>query len=55
VPAFALMAGVPARRLGWVGKAGEPLRHEGDFWVCPATGAKYIEDGNSLKESEENA
>ena len=55
VPAFALMAGVPARRLGGVGKAGEPLRQEGDFWVCPATGAKYIEDGNSLKESEENA
>jgi acetyltransferase-like isoleucine patch superfamily enzyme len=55
VPAFALVAGVPAKRLGWVGKAGEPLRQEGDFWVCPATGAKYIEDGNSLKESEENA
>jgi acetyltransferase-like isoleucine patch superfamily enzyme len=55
VPAFALMAGVPARRLGWVGKAGEPLRQEGGFWVCPATGAKYIEDGNSLKESEESA
>ncbi|MDP9692726.1 UNVERIFIED_ORG: acetyltransferase-like isoleucine patch superfamily enzyme [Arthrobacter globiformis] len=55
VPAFALMAGVPARRIGWVGKAGEPLRQEGGFWVCPATGAKYIEDGNSLKESEENA
>jgi acetyltransferase-like isoleucine patch superfamily enzyme len=55
VPAFALVAGVPARRLGWVGKAGEPLRQEGGFWVCPATGAKYIEDGNSLKESEENA
>jgi acetyltransferase-like isoleucine patch superfamily enzyme len=55
VPAFALVAGVPARRLGWVGKAGEPLRQEGDFGVCPATGAKYIEDGNSLKESEENA
>ncbi|MFF2315663.1 acyltransferase [Arthrobacter sp. NPDC058097] len=55
VPAFALVAGVPAKRLGWVGKAGEPLRQEGGFWVCPATGAKYIEDGNSLKESEENA
>ncbi|KRE50349.1 acetylglucosamine-1-phosphate uridylyltransferase [Arthrobacter sp. Soil736] len=55
VPAFALVAGVPARRLGWVGKAGEPLRQEGAFWVCPVTGAKYIEDGNSLKESEENA
>jgi len=54
VPPFALVAGVPAKRLGWVGKAGEPLRQEGGFWVCPATGAKYIEDGNSLKESEEN-
>lgn len=55
VPAFAMVAGVPARRLGWVGKAGEPLRQEGSFWVCPATGAKYIEDGISLKEFEENA
>lgn len=55
VPAFALMAGVPARRLGWVGKAGVPLKMHGAFWVCPATGAKYVEDGNSLKEAEDNA
>ena len=25
VPAFALVAGVPARRIGWVGRAGRPL------------------------------
>lgn len=55
VPAFALMAGVPARRLGWVGKAGFPLQEDGDFWVCPETGAKYINEGNSLKEAEDNA
>lgn len=55
VPAFALMAGVPAKRLGWVGKAGYPLRAEGGFWVCPETGAKYVEEGNSLKEAEDNA
>ncbi|WP_449373492.1 acyltransferase [Arthrobacter psychrolactophilus] len=55
VPAFALMAGVPARRLGWVGKAGFPLKQDGAFWVCPETGSKYIEDSNSLKEAEENA
>lgn len=55
VPAFALMAGVPARRLGWVGKAGVPLTHDGEFWVCPETGAKYVEDDNSLKEAEDNA
>jgi UDP-2-acetamido-3-amino-2,3-dideoxy-glucuronate N-acetyltransferase len=55
VPPFALVAGVPARRIGWVGKAGHPLRAEGDFWTCPATGAKYIEEGSSLKEAEDNA
>ncbi|SED87073.1 Hexapeptide repeat of succinyl-transferase [Arthrobacter alpinus] len=55
VPAFALMAGVPARRLGWVGKAGFPLKAEGCFWVCPETGAKYVEDLNSLKEAEDSA
>ncbi|MEV8181623.1 acyltransferase [Specibacter sp. NPDC078692] len=55
VPAFALMVGVPARRLGWVGKAGFPLNAEGGFWVCPETGAKYVEDGNTLKEAEENS
>jgi UDP-2-acetamido-3-amino-2,3-dideoxy-glucuronate N-acetyltransferase len=55
VPAFALMAGVPARRLGWVGKAGFPLTLDGEYWVCPETGAKYVEDENSLKEAEDNA
>jgi carbonic anhydrase/acetyltransferase-like protein (isoleucine patch superfamily) len=55
VPAFALMAGVPAKRLGWVGKAGFPLREAEGFWVCPETGAKYVEEENSLKEAEDNA
>ncbi|POH59963.1 acyltransferase [Arthrobacter glacialis] len=55
VPAFALMVGVPARRLGWVGKAGFPLNAEGVLWVCPETGAKYVEDSNSLKEAEDSA
>ena len=44
---FALVAGVPARRLRWVGKAGVPLERDPDggenAWVCPKTGAKYIE------------
>ncbi|WP_343318004.1 DapH/DapD/GlmU-related protein [Arthrobacter sp. TMP15] len=55
VPAFALMVGVPARRVGWVGKAGFPLKEEQGFWVCPETGAKYIENLNILKEAEDNA
>jgi UDP-2-acetamido-3-amino-2,3-dideoxy-glucuronate N-acetyltransferase len=40
VPAFALMAGVPARRIGWVGHAGEAL---GADLVCPRTGDRYAE------------
>ncbi|MBT1003022.1 acetyltransferase [Paenarthrobacter sp. DKR-5] len=55
VPAFALMAGVPARRVGWVGKAGHPLENKDGRWVCPETGAAYVEDGNSLKEAEDEA
>jgi UDP-2-acetamido-3-amino-2,3-dideoxy-glucuronate N-acetyltransferase len=54
VPAFALMAGVPARRLGWVGKAGLPLSQKDGFWVCPETGTKYVEQDKSLKEAEDN-
>lgn len=54
VPAFALMAGIPARRLGWVGKAGHPLSPKDGFWVCPETGAKYVEQDKFLKEAEDN-
>jgi acetyltransferase-like isoleucine patch superfamily enzyme len=43
VPDHALVAGVPARRLGWVGKAGVRLIMDGDHWVCPQTGARYAE------------
>jgi UDP-2-acetamido-3-amino-2,3-dideoxy-glucuronate N-acetyltransferase len=42
VPDFALMAGAPARRIGWVGRAGVPLEHrEQDRWVCPESGQVY--------------
>jgi len=52
VPAFALMAGVPAKRIRWVGKAGIPLLDEGDGrFSCPKTGAQYFEhDVNTLVE-----
>lgn len=51
VPDFALMVGVPARRVGWVGRAGEPLvaKAEGLF-VCPRTGAEYVEADGLLSE-----
>jgi UDP-2-acetamido-3-amino-2,3-dideoxy-glucuronate N-acetyltransferase len=38
VPAFALMAGNPARRIGWMSKVGERL---GDDLVCPRTHRRY--------------
>jgi UDP-2-acetamido-3-amino-2,3-dideoxy-glucuronate N-acetyltransferase len=55
VPPFALVAGVPARRLGWVGRAGVPLTRETPDgpWICPTTGARYIESDGLL--TEENA
>jgi UDP-2-acetamido-3-amino-2,3-dideoxy-glucuronate N-acetyltransferase len=51
VPAFALMAGVPARRVGWMSHAGERL---GDDLVCPRTGRRYkLIDSERLVESED--
>ncbi len=47
VPPHALVAGVPARRIAWVGRAGEPLQPASDgtdAWVCPVTGQWYIPD-----------
>ncbi len=38
VPPFALMAGVPAKRIGWISKAGGRL---GDDLICPIEGTKY--------------
>jgi UDP-2-acetamido-3-amino-2,3-dideoxy-glucuronate N-acetyltransferase len=44
--------GVPARRIGWVGEAGRPLEPKGDgVWVCPATGASYVENDGRLSPS----
>lgn len=44
VPAYALVAGTPAKRIRWVGKAGVPLEQIGDNqYKCPKTGALYRE------------
>lgn len=44
VPDFALVAGVPARRIGWVGRAGMPLDEiDPGVWLCPTTGDRYLE------------
>ncbi|WP_425844491.1 acyltransferase [Agrococcus sp. TSP3-2-1] len=48
VPAFALVAGVPARRIGWVGPAGRKLEQRDDRFVCPVTGDEFIENEGAL-------
>ena len=59
VAPYALVLGVPARRVGWVGEAGVPLVAADDTaseaseraWVCPASGRRYVErDGALLPE-----
>ncbi len=51
VPDHALVAGVPARRIKWVGKAGVPLEGGGDgTWKCPRTGQLYTENNDTLTE-----
>jgi acetyltransferase-like isoleucine patch superfamily enzyme len=52
VPDFALVAGVPARRIRWVGRAGEPLEQVDDTtWRCPRTGETYSENDGRLTEA----
>ena len=66
VAPYALVVGVPARRVGWVGEAGVPLiaadpdapaGHEAGAatWVCPATGRRYVERDDTLSPEEAQA
>jgi acetyltransferase-like isoleucine patch superfamily enzyme/VanZ family protein len=49
VPAFAVVAGVPARQMGWVGEAGHPLKQDdGGSWLCPVAGRRYVESNGQL-------
>ena len=44
VPAFALVAGTPAKRINWVGKAGVTLMKKSENrFECPKTGQIYIQ------------
>ena len=49
---FSLVAGVPARHIRWVGKAGVPLEGDGgDTWTCPQTGERFVESHGLLTEA----
>ncbi len=46
VPAFALMMGAPARRIGWVGPDGfrlNPVKDQLNQFCCPATGQLFVQ------------
>ncbi|MFN3430394.1 MAG: acyltransferase [Candidatus Sericytochromatia bacterium] len=43
VPPYALMAGVPARRIGWACECGVPLRMAGPEAVCGHCGKGYLQ------------
>src|SRR5436190_11185743 len=47
VPAYALMIGAPARRMGWISRAGARL---GDDFKCPIDGSRYRESSLSTLE-----
>ncbi len=49
VPAYALMVGVPARRIGWMCQCGERLALVAGHATCKACGTSYQEDGTRLR------
>ncbi len=54
VPNYALVAGVPAKRIRWVGRAGVPLESIGDNqFRCPVTGQLYREISTEQLELQE--
>lgn len=51
VPDHALVVGVPARQVGWVGRAGVPLVETApDTYSCPRTGTTYVVTDGALVE-----
>lgn len=50
VPDFALVVGSPARRIGWVGRAGRRLVERDGVLTCEVTGTTYAEVDGRLEE-----
>lgn len=48
VPDHALVVGVPARQVGWVGTSGHRLVMSGEAWLDEATGDRYVERDGEL-------
>ena len=51
VPDYALVAGSPAQRIAWVGRAGRPLEQvDASRWRCAVTDTTFVEDDDRLRE-----
>ncbi|HEX9704054.1 MAG TPA: acyltransferase [Gemmatimonadales bacterium] len=50
VPAYALMVGVPARRVGWMCQCGERLQVSAGRASCASCGAAYEEASGALRQ-----
>lgn len=53
IPAYALVAGVPAKQIGWMSRFGEQLKFETQedgqvTALCKHTGDVYLKEGNSV-------
>jgi UDP-2-acetamido-3-amino-2,3-dideoxy-glucuronate N-acetyltransferase len=48
VPNHALVAGVPARRIGWACRCGVRLEAKEEVWSCHRCGEKYLMTGGTL-------
>jgi UDP-2-acetamido-3-amino-2,3-dideoxy-glucuronate N-acetyltransferase len=54
VPDFALVAGTPARQIGWVGRAGRRLVDDGNGrWHCAVTGERFHESAGLMQEEDD--
>jgi acetyltransferase-like isoleucine patch superfamily enzyme len=52
---FALVAGVPARRIGWVGPAGVPLKTSDQvYFNCPVSGLTFKQISQDILELQNN-
>lgn len=54
VPDYALVVGVPAKRIGWVGRAGRRLEEKDGLLVCKETGDVFRQRGESLEQVSTN-
>jgi UDP-2-acetamido-3-amino-2,3-dideoxy-glucuronate N-acetyltransferase len=56
VPAYALVVGNPARRVGWMCACGDELRfsHAATEATCSECGARYVNDGDGVRPAGED-